>query len=44
MILNSKKLNFNTVEIYFFEDVDIDNILISNKFSFIEKNYKCFIG
>ena len=28
----------------FLEDVDTDNVLVSNKISFGEKNYKYFIG
>ena len=28
----------------FLKDVDIDKVLVSNKISFAEKNYKCFIG
>ena len=28
----------------FLEDVDIENVLVSNKVSFGEKNYKYFIG
>ena len=28
----------------FKKDVDIDNMLITNKISSGEKNYKCFIG
>ena len=28
----------------FLEDVDIDSVLVSNKISSDEKNYKCFIG
>ena len=28
----------------FLEDVDIEKVLVPNKISFGEKNYKCFIG
>ena len=42
-----KNLNFTIVKIKFlssFEDVYIDNILISSMISSSEKNYQCFIG
>ena len=28
----------------FLKDVDIEKVLVSNKISFDEENYKCFIG
>ena len=39
-----KNVNFAVRKIHFLEDVDIDNILISDKVSSGEKNYKYFIG
>ena len=44
-------LTFGNIEIekhklyhYFSGDADIDNASVSNKISFGEKNYKCFVG
>ena len=28
----------------FLKDVDVEKVLVSNKISFVEKNYKYFIG
>ena len=39
-ILKLKKINFTI----FLKDVDIEKVLVSNKISFGEKNYKHFIG
>ena len=39
-----KNVNFAVRKIHFLEDVDIDNILISDKVSSGKKNYKYFIG
>ena len=40
-----KKINFSTIRLLFlFKDVDIDKVLVSNKFSFGNKNYQYFIG
>ena len=38
-----KKINFNFLKA-FLGDVDIENVLVSNKISFDEKNYKDFVG
>ena len=38
-----KKINFNSLKV-FLGDVDIENVLVSNKISFDEKNYKDFVG
>ena len=32
------------MKVLFLEDIDIKNLLVSNKISSREKNYKCFIG
>ena len=39
-----KEINFTTMKVLFLEDIDIKNLLVSNKISSREKNYKCFIG
>ena len=40
-----KKINFTvTGLLFFFQDVDIEKVLVSKKISFGEKNYKYFIG
>ena len=44
MILKWKNINFSTIKVLFLEDVDIKNVLVSNKISSAEKNYKYFIG
>ena len=45
MILQSKNINFVAIKILFFlKDADTDKVLLSNKISSGEKNYKCFIG
>ena len=44
MILKLKNGNFTTIKILFCERFWHDNILISNKISSSEKNYKYFIG
>ena len=39
-----KKKNFTAMKtLGFFKDVDVEKVLISNKISFGEKNYKYFI-
>ena len=44
-ILKLKNINFTAIKVPFLlEEVDIDNVLVSNKISFGEKNYKYFIG
>ena len=44
-ILKLKKINFTTIRLLFFlGDIDIEKVLVSNKISFGEKNYKYFIG
>ena len=44
-ILKLKKINFTTIEVLFFKkDVDIEKVVVSNKKSSGEKNYKYFIG
>ena len=44
-ILKLKKKDFTVIRPLFFfsEDVDIEKVLVSNKISFGEKNYKYFI-
>ena len=37
MIFILKKINFTTIKVVFFEDVDIDNVLIAAKILFSEK-------
>ena len=45
MILKLKIIRFTTIKVLFFEkDDDIVKILVSNKISSGEKNYKNFIG
>ena len=40
-----KKKNFTAIRLLFFlKTVDIESVLVCNKISFGEKNYKCFIG
>ena len=39
-----KKKNYRHKTPIFFKDVDIEKVLVSNKISFCEKNYKYFIG
>ena len=40
-----KKITSTTIRLLFFlGDVDIEKVLVSNKISFGEKNYKYFIG
>ena len=40
-----KKINFTAIKVIFFKkDADIEKVLVSNKVSFGEKNYKYFIG
>ena len=39
-----RKFNYHRNSNFILEDVDIDNILISNKISSDEKSYKYFIG
>ena len=43
-ILTLKKINFTATNLFFFNDVDIDNIFISKKISSGKKNYKYVIG
>ena len=43
LILKLKYINFITIKIHFLRGVDIDNILVFNKISFGEKNYKWFV-
>ena len=38
-----KQINFTVIIIVLFKDVDIEKVLVSNKISFGEKNYKHFI-
>ena len=38
-----KKINVISLKV-FLGDVDIENVLVSNKISFDEKNYKDFVG
>ena len=40
-MLKLKKISFKS---YFIKDVDIEEVLVSNKISFGKKNYKYFIG
>ena len=46
MILKLKNINFTTIKVLFFlENVNIENVLVSNKISSGEKkNYKSIIG
>ena len=45
VILRLKNINFSAIKFQFFlEDLDIDNVLVSNKISSGEKNQKYFIG
>ena len=45
MILKLKKIIFTTAKVpLFFEDVDIDDILVSNKIYVTEKSCEHFIG
>ena len=45
MILKLKIIRFTTIKVLFFEkDDDIVKIIVSNKISSGEKNYKNFIG
>ena len=37
-------MHFTSIKVLFLADVDIDEILMSNKISSDEKNYKDFIG
>ena len=40
-----KKINFTTIKVLFFKKVvDLEKVLVSNRISFFEKNYKYFIG
>ena len=39
-----EKKNLPSKDSYFLEDVDIEKLLVSNKISLGEKNYKYFIG
>ena len=43
-ILKLRKKNLPSKDYYFLEDVDIEKLLVSNKISLGEKNYKYFIG
>ena len=44
MILNLKKLNFTAINVlHLLRDIDIERVLVSNRISFGEKNYKYFI-
>ena len=43
-ILKLKKDNYHHKAPIFLKDVDIEKVLVSNKISFDEENYKCFIG
>ena len=43
VIITLKKANFIATKHYFLEDVNIDNILVSNKISSGEKNLKYVI-
>ena len=44
MILKLKNINFTAIKVLFIKDVDVDNVLVPNKVSSGEKNYKYFIG
>ena len=45
MILKLKKIKFYRYKIpIYLKDVDIEEVLVSNKISFGEKKYKYFIG
>ena len=45
MILKLKKINFTAIKVLFFlKGVDIEKVLVSNKISLGERNYKYFIG
>ena len=39
-----KKNNYHHKAPIFLKDVDTEKVLVSNKISFDEENYKCFIG
>ena len=40
-----EKINFTAIRLLFFvKDVDIEKVLVSDKISFGEKNFKYFIG
>ena len=41
--MKQKQINFTVIIIVLFKDVDIEKVLVSNKISFGEKNYKHFI-
>ena len=44
-ILKLNKINFTVIRLLFFlGDADIEKLLVSDKISFGEKNYKYFIG
>ena len=48
--MSKQVITFGDIEFYhdkspaFLEDVDINNVLVSNKISFREKKYKCIFG
>ena len=44
VILKLQKTKFNSIKVLFFENVDTEKVLLSNKISSDEKNYKYFIG
>ena len=45
MIFKLKNINFTAIKVLtFLENGAIENLIVSNKISFGEKNYKCFVG
>ena len=45
MIFKLKNINFTAVKVLTFsEDGAIENVIVFNKISFDEENYKCFVG
>ena len=42
--IEKKKKNYRNKTTIFLKDVDIEKVLVSNKISFGEKNYKFFIS
>ena len=42
-ILKLRKIKVTAIRLVFLKDVDIEKVLVSNKISFGEKNYKYFI-
>ena len=44
VILKLKKITFIVIKVLLLEDVDIENVLVSNKISSVGKSYEYFIG